>query len=66
MLGEEEEQPNMTDSNAFPSLPAKQEKEVNPKTKSIWAEPSKSIIGVNVSAFISFFTEIVIFEESIR
>ena len=66
MLGEEEEQPNMTDSNAFPSLPAKQEKEVNPKTKSIWAEPSKSIIGVNVSAFISFFTVIVIFEESIR
>ena len=66
MLGEEEEQPNMTDSNAFPSLPAKQEKEMNPKTKSIWAEPSKSIIGVNVSAFISFFTEIVIFEESIR
>lgn len=66
MLGEEEEQPNMTDSNAFPSLPAKQEKEVNPKTKSIWAEPSKSIIGVNVSIFISFFTEIVIFEESIR
>lgn len=66
MLGEEEEQPNMTDSNAFPSLPAKQEKEVNPKTKSIWAEPSKSIIGVNVSVFISFFTEIVIFEESIR
>ena len=66
MLGEEEEQPNMTDSNAFPSLPAKQEKEVNPKTKSIWAEPSKSIIGVNVSVFISFFTEIVICEESIR
>lgn len=66
MLGEEEEQPNMTDSNAFPSLPAKQEKEVNPKTKSIWAEPSKSIIGVNVSVFISFFTVIVIFEESIR
>ena len=55
MLGEEEEQPNMTDSNAFPSLPAKQEKEMNPKTKSIWAEPSKSIIGVNVSSFISFF-----------
>ena len=66
MLGEEEEQPNMTDSNAFPSLPAKQEKEVNPKTKSIWAEPSKSIIGVNVSVFISFFTVRVIFEESIR
>ena len=66
MLGEEEEQPNMTDSNAFPSLPAKQEKEMNPKTKSIWAEPSKSIIGVNVSVFISFFTVIVIFEESIR
>lgn len=55
MLGEEEEQPNMTDSNAFPSLPAKQEKEMNPKTKSIWAEPSKSIIGVNVSFYFYFF-----------
>lgn len=58
MLGEEEEQPNMTDSNAFPSLPAKQEKEMNPKTKSIWAEPSKSIIGVNVSLFFISFLQI--------
>lgn len=66
MLGEEEEQPNMTDSNAFPSLPAKQEKEMNPKTKSIWAEPSKSIIGVNVSLILFLFYKLVIFEESIR
>ena len=60
MLGETEEQPNMADSEAFPTLPAKNVQQ-SQKTVSVWSEPSKSVIGVNVHFFI--FCDIVFIEE---
>lgn len=48
MLAEEEEQPNMTDSQAFPTLPGK-DIVSQPKVSSVWGNSTKSKIGVNVS-----------------
>lgn len=46
MLGEEEEQPNMTDCQAFPTLQGKATPAAV-KVKSIWSD-SHSVIGINV------------------
>lgn len=65
LLEEEKEQPNTTDSQAFPLLPGKDSVKISDppsKPASVWNDSSKSVIGVNVSLF--YLYHIVIPKES--